>query len=96
MSRKPMRVREQAIVYMSAADRELLERLAEETGLARTELFRRGLRRLADEMLPERTAGSAVEFLVELADGTEAPEDLSERHDDYLYGGGYGTSDGAE
>jgi hypothetical protein len=85
-----MRVREQAVVYMSAGDRELLERLAEETGLPRTELFRRGLRRLAEEMLPERAAGSSIEFLVGLADGAEAPQDLSERHDDYLYGGGYG------
>lgn len=89
MSRKSPRVREQAVVYMSAADRELLERLAEETGLPRTELFRRGLRRLAEEMLPERTAGSSVDFLVGIADGAEAPRDLSERHDDYLYGGGY-------
>jgi hypothetical protein len=91
MPGKPMRVREQSVVYMSAADRELLERLAEETGLPRTELFRRGLRRLAEEMLPERAAGSSVDFLVDLADGTEAPHDLSERPDDYLYGGEYGA-----
>lgn len=89
MPRQPMRVREQAVVYMSAADRELLERLTEETGLPRTELFRRGLRRLAEEILPERAAGSSIEFLVGLADSAEAPHDLSERHDHYLYGGGY-------
>jgi hypothetical protein len=78
---------------MSAKDRELLERLAEETGLPRTELFRRGLRRLAEEMLPEHAAGSSIDFLVDLAEDAdiEAPSDLSERHDDYLYGGGYGT-----
>jgi len=85
-----MRVREQAVVYMSPGDRELLERLAAETGLSRTELFRRGLRRLAEEMLPERAAGSSVDFLVGLADSTEGPHDLSERHDHYLYGDGYG------
>lgn len=78
---------------MSASDRELLERLAEETGLPRTELFRRGLRRLAEEMLEERAPGSSVDYLVDIADDTDAPGDLSERHDDYLYGGGYGRAD---
>jgi len=89
MSKRSNRVREQAVVYMSAADRELLERLAEETGLPRTELFRRGLRRLAEEMLAERAPGSSVDYLVDIADDTDAPSDLSERHDEYLYGGGY-------
>lgn len=89
MSKRSMRVREQAVVYMSAQDHELLERLAEETGLPKTELFRRGLRRLAEDMLPERAAGSSIDFLVDVAGDTDAPSDLSERHDDYLYGGGY-------
>ena len=72
MPKKPMRVREQAVVYMSAQDRELLERLAEETGLPKTELFRRGLRRLAEEMLPERAAGSSIDFLVDLPEDADA------------------------
>ena len=83
---------------MGPGDRDLLERLAEETGLPKTELFRRGLRRLAEEMLPERAPGSSLDFLVDLADSPDAPDapgDLSERHDDYLYGGGYrGDEDG--
>lgn len=90
MAERSKRVREQAVVYMSASDRELLERLAEKTGLPRTELFRRGLRRLAEELLEERAPGSSIDHLVDIADDTDAPEDLSERHDDYLYGGGYG------
>lgn len=90
MAERSKRVREQAVVYMSAGDRELLERLAEETGLPRTELFRRGLRRLAEELLEERAPGASIDYLVDIADDTDAPEDLSERHDDYLYGGGYG------
>ena len=98
MSKKPPRVREQTVVYMGAGDRELLERLAEETGLPKTELFRRGLRRLAEDMLPERAPGSSLDFLVDLAEAPgapEAPADLSERHDHYLYGGGYrGDVDG--
>lgn len=71
---------------MSSADRELLERLADETGLPRTELFRRGLRRLADEMLPDRGPGSSVDYLIGIAEDADAPADLSEHHDDYLYG----------
>lgn len=89
MTAKPGRVREQAVVYMSANDRALLERLAEATGLARTELFRRGLRRLAAELLVEGGPGSSIDYLTEIADETDAPSDLSERHDDYLYGGGH-------
>lgn len=84
-SHHPRKVREQAVVYMSAADRELLERLAEETGLARTELFRRGLRRLAEDLLPEGGPGSSLDYLTGIAGGTEAPADLSVRHDDYLH-----------
>lgn len=94
MSAKPKRVREQAVVYMSASDRELLERLAEETGLARTELFRRGLRRLAEELLPEGGPGSSFDYLTGIADGTDAPADLSERHDNYLYGREHASDEG--
>ncbi len=95
MAKEPKRVREQVVVYMSASERELLERLAEETGLARTELFRRGLRRLAEELLAERAPGSSVDYLTGIADETDGPADLSERHDDYLYGGGH-AADGTD
>lgn len=84
------RVREQAVVYLAEQDRALLERLVDETGLSRTELFRRGLRRLADELLAaDRKPGSSLEHLIEQADEGEGPPDLSTRHDEYLYGGGY-------
>lgn len=94
MSARSRRVREQAVVYMNASDRELLERLARETGLARTELFRRGLRRLAEELLPEGGPGSSLDYLAGIADGTDAPADLSERHDDFLYGGEHASDEG--
>lgn len=90
MGQKPRAVREQAVVYLSSRDRELLERLAEETGLSRTEIFRRGLYRLADEMLVERSPGASLDYLIGIAgEAPEAPADVSERHDHYLYGGGY-------
>ena len=87
--RKPQRVREQVVVYLAAQDRELLERMTKETGLAQTELFRRGLRRLADEMLAERKPWSSFDRLVGALDGADLPSDLSVRHDEYLPGGGY-------
>ena len=87
---KSKRVREQVVVYLDARDRELLERMAEETGLARTELFRRGLWRLAEETLgAERTPGSSLAHLIATATEDGLPADVSERHDEYLYGGGY-------
>jgi hypothetical protein len=89
MASKGGRGREQVVVYMQEGDRDLLEQLAEQTGLSRTEIFRRGLRRLAEELLPEQQAGSSLDYLIAMAGDSEAPADLSERPDYYLYGGGY-------
>jgi hypothetical protein len=87
--KKAGRVREQAVVSLDKRDRALLERLAAETGLSRTELFRRGLRRLADDVLAgDRKPGSSLDHLIEQAGDSELPADLAARHDDYLYGGG--------
>lgn len=85
----PKRVREQVVVYLDAQDRALLEEMAEKTGLARTELFRRGLRRLADEMLGEKKPGSSLHYLVATSGDDDFPPDVAERADHYLYGGGY-------
>jgi hypothetical protein len=77
------------MVYLTPRDRELLERLAKETGLSRTELFRRGLWRVAGDVLSASEPGSAFEYLIDRAADTDSPPDLSERPDYYLYGGGY-------
>jgi hypothetical protein len=90
MTRNPKKIREQVMVYLTARDREMLERLAAETGLSRSELLRRGLWRLAGELLSESEPGSAFSYLVDRAADGDAPQDLSERPDHYLYGGGYG------
>ena len=87
--RKPKQVREQVVVYLDAQDRALLEELAERTGMPRTELFRRGLRRLAVDLGGERASGSSLEYLAETAVNDAFPPDVAERHDEYLYGGGY-------
>lgn len=81
------RSREQVVVYLEPRDRELLEKLASATGLSRTELFRRGLWALAARS--RNAEASAFEQLISSAASTSAPPDLSERADDYLYGGKY-------
>jgi hypothetical protein len=94
MSRKRTdRVREQVMVYLDEKDRELLEEMVETTGLARTELFRRGLRRLAADTLDEPAPGSSLDHLVETGVDDDVPPDVSARPDDYLYGGGYRGED---
>ena len=88
MPSSPKRVREQAVVYLGHRDRALLENLAKETGLSRTELFRRGLWALAAQTFGAKQP-SALEYLIANASDADVPPDYSERADDYLYGGGY-------
>jgi hypothetical protein len=88
MAKTKSKTREAVMVYLDSRDRALLERLAKKTGLPRTELLRRGLRHVADLELSSESPGSAFEYLLETA-SDKSPADLSERADDYLYGGGY-------
>jgi hypothetical protein len=90
---KRKKTRAQVVVYLDARDRALLEDLVERTGLARTELFRRGLWRLAEETA-ERKPGSAIDYIVETARDDAFPANVAERHDEYL-SGGYETKAGS-
>ena len=81
--------REQVMVYLEGNDRALLEKLVERTGLARTELFRRALRRYAADHLDTDVPGFSLRHLVETAIDDGLPEDVAARADHYLYGGGY-------
>lgn len=84
---QPSKVREPFQVYLDPADRTLLDDMAERTGLSRAEILRRGLRRVAGDLLEEKERGSAFEHLVgALGDDSSLPTDLTERHDAYLYG----------
>jgi hypothetical protein len=85
----PKRVREQVVVYLDARDRALLEQLTKTTGLAKTELFRRGLRRLADDALTGDAPGYSLRQLVATAGNDDYAPDVAERADEYLYGGKY-------
>jgi hypothetical protein len=82
--KKSGRVREPIQVYLDAPDRKLLDAMSERTGLPRTELLRRGLRRLADGVLTEKKPGWSFDVLIG-ALGDDEPSDLSVRHDEYLY-----------
>ena len=96
MARKPSRAREQVMVYLDKRDRALLEALAKKTGLARTELLRRGLWQLASRTLVDAKPGSAIEDMIATASDAEVPPDLSEHPDHYLYAGGYDRWFGAK
>jgi len=85
----PKRVREQVVVYLDERDRALLEQLTKATGLPKTELFRRGLRRLADQAMAGAAPGFSLRQLVAAADDDDLPPDIAERPDDYLYRGKY-------
>ena len=73
-------------MYLEERDRELLDALAERASVARAEILRLALRRLAAEMLDDTRAGVSLQGLVGALDGTSrVPVDLAARHDEYLY-----------
>lgn len=80
------RVREPVQVYLDGPDLYLLDDLVAATGLAKAELLRRGLRRLSDEALGDKSPGWSLDRLIGAADGPEATPDLAAKHDEYLYG----------
>ncbi len=82
-AKKPARVREPVQVYLDRPDRELLDQMAEQSGESRAELLRRGLRKLAGDVLTERPPGWSFDELIG-ALGEDQPSDLSVRHDHYL------------
>ena len=85
----PKRVREQVVVYLDERDRALLEQLTKTTGLPKTELFRRGLRRLADQALAGAAPGFSLRQLVTTAGNDQFGSAVAERGYEYLYRGKY-------
>ncbi len=84
--KRPARVREPVQVYLDVADRDLLDRMAEKSGESRAELLRRGLRKLAGDVLTERPPGWSLDLLIgALGDDPDLPRDLSTRYEEYLY-----------
>jgi len=67
-------------VYLAPDDRDLLKRLAAETGLTKAEILRRGMRSFARE---QGGTSPMLRFIAESAAG-EWPEAAAEKHDDIL------------
>jgi hypothetical protein len=80
--------RRQVVVYLDERDEELLAEVTARTGLAKTEVFRRGLRRLASDEVEGPQPGSSLAYLIATARADAFPPDFAERHDDYLEGDG--------
>ena len=84
-SKKPGAVREPVQVYLSAPDRKLLREVAAAAGVSGAEVLRRGLRRMAGELLAERSpAMRLVEEMNAAPWSKDMPGDVAARHDDYL------------
>ena len=84
--------RHHVMVYLDGEDQALLERVVSRTRLSKTEVFRRGLRLLAEGTLSSKRPGSSFAHLVASAVEDAFPANVAEQHDEYLYGGGYGRS----
>jgi len=81
MKRRPPRVREPIQVYLTPAERSTLDRLAQELGVSRAEVLRRGIETLGSQRA--RSFYDAFEPLLGACSSPEAPTDLADRHDDY-------------
>lgn len=78
-------VREPVQVYLTMADRKLLREAAAAAGVSGAELLRRGLRRMAGEVLADRSP--AMRLLEEMNTAEwpkDMPADAGRGHDRYL------------
>jgi len=78
-------VREPVQVYLTGADRALLDRVAARAALSRAEVLRRGVRRMAAEVLGDENP--MLKLATELATSAwraRPPRDAAEHHDKYL------------
>lgn len=86
MSERPKaKVREPVQVYLTTADRKLLREVAAVAGMSAAEVLRRGLRRMAGEVLAEQSP--ALRLLEEMNSAEwpdDLPSDAAKRHDDHL------------
>lgn len=84
--KKPSRVGEPVQVYLTDRDRALLDKLATRSDLARSEVLRVALRRLAADLPGATSVGASLPVLLGALDAArDVPADLAGRHDEYLY-----------
>ena len=82
---KKLKVREPVQVYLTTSDRKLLREVALAAGVSGAEVLRRGLRRMAGEILSDRSP--AMRLLEEMNAGewsADTPTDAGLNHDRYL------------
>jgi hypothetical protein len=81
---KSKAVKEPIQVYLDAADRTVLDGVAERTGLSRAEVLRRGLRSYAAQQ--QGSEGPMLRLIRELSaqDWGHVPTDMGINHDKYL------------
>jgi hypothetical protein len=85
MSESRGKVREPVQVYLTLQDRRLLKEVAAAAGVSGAEVLRRGLRRMAGEVLSDRNP--AMQMLEEMNAAKwpqDTPSDLALNHDQYL------------
>ncbi len=70
-------------VYLDAGQQAILADLAARLGLSKAEVLRRGLDRLAREVVPPEE-DPALELIGLMGEDTDSPGDLSVEHDRYL------------
>lgn len=83
--RAKSRVREPVQVYLTTSDRKLLREVASVAGVSAAEVLRRGLRRMAGEVLADRNP--ALRLLEEMNSAewpADLPKDAAKRHDEEL------------
>lgn len=80
-SRRAAAVREPIQVYLTADERLELDRLANNEGISRAEVLRRGIRSYA---LESAGGDSPVLDLITELKGGDWPADVAANHDDYL------------
>lgn len=79
------RVREPVQVYLTVGDRKLLREVAAAAGVSGAEVLRRGLRRMAGEVLADRNP--ALRLLQEMNSAewpADMPDDVAIAHDRHL------------
>lgn len=87
---KKSAVREPVQVYLTTSDRKLLREVAVAAGVSGAEVLRRGLRRMAGEILSDRSP--AMRLLEEMNAAewpSDTPSDAGLNHDRYLADAAY-------
>lgn len=90
-----VKVREPVQVYLTSTDRQLLREVAAAAGMSGAEVLRRGLRRMAGEILSDRNPAMRLLEEMNAADWpADTPTDVGVNHDRYLAEAAYPGSRG--